>query len=359
MLVTPQPVVPSSQGITGQGSSSTRPERGGAVRVPVMGDWERPLVAVTRPMMGGSVAIHLASIRAVAEASETADRREATRVLERMAAWSERLTRFSVRSDLSRLNASPIERVPVRPTLAMLLDWGRAAEAMTDGVVDIAMLDARLSAEGLRAPWPGAASAARAASSPRSAASRRWSVERGTRWSYVRRPDGVHFDLDGVAKGWLADRALARLRGRTAIVDADGDIAVRVVGADPVHLGIADPRRPGRHLAVLALRAADDAGATTFGLATSGTSVHRWSVDGRPTHHLIDPLTGRPAVTDVVQATVLCGSAREAEVLAKTAVIEGAEAAFDRLAGPSVLAAILLTETGEVLATPATHRWLA
>ena len=65
----------------------------------------------------------------------------------------------------------------------------------------------------------------------------------------------------------------------------------------------------------------------SFGAATSGTSVHRWQLaDGRANHHLIDRRTGRPADTDVVQATVVAPTAREAEMIAKTAVILGCAA---------------------------------
>ena len=93
------------------------------------------------------------------------------------------------------------------------------------------------------------------------------------------------------------------------------------------------PGRPSSNSTCAARRR----GPTAFGLATSGTSVHRWTIDGRSSHHLIDPRTGRPARTDLVQATVLAGSAREAEAIAKTAVIVGSEAALGRLDRPGIL----------------------
>ncbi|HQU01555.1 MAG TPA: FAD:protein FMN transferase, partial [Acetobacteraceae bacterium] len=62
------------------------------------------------------------------------------------------------------------------------------------------------------------------------------------------------------------------------------------------------------HLAILTLAA--DRGPRSWGVATSGTSVHRWPTAFGETHHLIDPRTRRPASTDVVQATVVAGSAR-------------------------------------------------
>jgi thiamine biosynthesis lipoprotein len=176
----------------------------------------------------------------------------------------------------------------------------------------------------------------------------------------VLRPVGLTFDLDGVAKGWLADRGLGLLGTYpSAIVDADGDIAVRLGRGTRARFGVADPRSPRTFLAQLDLAAPDDGGSASFGLATSGTSVHRWSIDGRPTHHLIDPRSGRPARTDIVQATVLAGSAREAEAVAKTAVILGSEAALAHLDRPGILGAILLTEQGTICVTPSTQAWLS
>jgi FAD:protein FMN transferase len=95
-------------------------------------------------------------------------------------------------------------------------------------------------------------------------------------------------------------------------------------------------------------------------VATSGTSVHRWQLaDGRATHHLIDRRTGRSAATDVVQATVVAPTAREAEMLAKSAVILGARGAYPFLTRSSAFAAILLLECGDLVATPGTEKWLA
>ena len=49
--------------------------------------------------------------------------------------------------------------------------------------------------------------------------------------------------------------------------------------------------------------------------------------DGRPAHHLLDPATGAPAFTGVVQATALAPTAVEAEWRAKAAVLSGPQAA--------------------------------
>ena len=289
-----------------------------------------------RPMMGGEVAVH---------ATGDVRRAQLSAVLDRMEAWASRLTRHDPASELMRCNAAPSSRVRVGPTLTAVLDWARAAEGLSDGLVDVAMLDARLAAEaGVESPPP-------------LSASRRWSLDRGPRASTVRREPGVRFDLDGVAKGWLADRALAITPGRSALVDADGDIALRLDAGDAWGLGVADPRDDDELLVVLQFRGGEAPG--RFGVATSGTSVHRWAHPSGDTHHLIDPRTWRPAATDLIQATVVAASAREAEVLAKTAVIAGTARAMALLDRPGVLGALLLTERGELHAAHGMVRWLA
>jgi thiamine biosynthesis lipoprotein len=75
-------------------------------------------------------------------------------------------------------------------------------------------------------------------------------------------------------------------------------------------------------------------------------------------HHLLDPRTRRPARTDLVQATVLTHSARTAEVLAKAAVILGRDLGLAFLEEAGALAAVVLTDAGDVLATPPSLAWL-
>jgi thiamine biosynthesis lipoprotein len=176
----------------------------------------------------------------------------------------------------------------------------------------------------------------------------------------VHRAAPFRFDLDGVAKGWIADRALWLLRRYpAALVDADGDVAVRAAADTTWLIGVADPRAAGEDLVRLAVP--HGRRGSPVGIATSGTHVHRWSTrpDGAPRHHLIDPRTGAPAATDVVQATVVASTARAAEALAKAVVVAGSEAGADLLARSGAMAAVILLASGEVIATPSTLDWAA
>ncbi len=333
------------------------------VLVPPAAGTGRPLPERTLgvPAMGGSLLLRVAG----PPAPDAAPDHDLELVARRVERWAARLTRFTTTSDLAALNAHPGRPCSaVRPTLAAVLDWAERATDLVPGLLDVTLLDERLAAEsgeppGALAgvpPGPGSGDPAGTAG-----ARPRWHLVRRPRGGDVVRRAAFRFDLDGVAKGWIADRALALLRGHpAALVDADGDIAVRPGGAVAWDIAVADPR-PGADGDLALLRLDDRAEGATLGIATSGTSVHRWpaAAGGPPRHHLLDPLTRRPADTDVVQATVIAGSAREAEVLAKAAVIAGAEAGMDLLDRPGVHGALLLLDTGEVIALPRTTGWLA
>jgi thiamine biosynthesis lipoprotein len=68
-------------------------------------------------------------------------------------------------------------------------------------------------------------------------------------------------------------------------------------------------------------------------VATSGIGRRAWlTPQGEPAHHLLDPCTGLPAFTGVVQVTALAPTAWLGEVLAKTALLRGPAGAGPALA---------------------------
>ena len=159
----------------------------------------------------------------------------------------------------------------------------------------------------------------------------------------VRLPHGMRLDFGGVAKGWAADQAAARLAAYApALVDAGGDIAISgpMVNGDPWPVAVADPMEPERDLTLLMLR--------NESVATSGRDYRRWARNGKMQHHIVDPRTGRPAETDVLSATVIALTAREAEVAAKVALILGSRVGLKWIEAREQFAAMLVLENGRV-----------
>jgi thiamine biosynthesis lipoprotein len=243
-----------------------------------------------------------------------------------------RLSRFLPESELSRLNRDPRGTVPASATMLELAAAVRRAGSLSEGLVDGTLLD-ELERAGYRdsmAPGPRSPASPRA-TAPHNRAeaaadpARRWSRisvdrARGT----VSRPPGVRIDSGGVGKGLLADLAGAALREHPRYaVDCCGDI--RIGGSDgrARKVLVEDPLGgPPIH----SLRVSDGA------VATSGIDRRSWlGPDGEHAHHLLDPFTGRPAFTGVVQVTAEAPSAFLAEVYAKQALLSGPQSAPARL----------------------------
>jgi thiamine biosynthesis lipoprotein len=83
-------------------------------------------------------------------------------------------------------------------------------------------------------------------------------------------------------------------------------------------------------------------------VCTSTTLRRRWQIDGMTMHHVIDPRTGRPTCSDLSFASVIAGSARAAEVLAKSVLLAGSQRAFD-LVERSAAAALAVDAHGEIV----------
>jgi thiamine biosynthesis lipoprotein len=146
----------------------------------------------------------------------------------------------------------------------------------------------------------------------------------------IRRAPGLRLDTGGTTKGLAADWAAERLAGaRRLVVDCGGDLRVRVApGGAPYDVVVEHPLS-GERAATLRVRAG--------AVATSGLGRRVWRGEhGGFAHHLLDPATGAPAWTGLVSATALAPTALEAEVLAKTALLQGPEGArrvLDRSGG--------------------------
>jgi FAD:protein FMN transferase len=240
----------------------------------------------------------------------------------RFASWHRMLTRFDPASELSLLNASRARHVRVSPIMAEFVAAAIDAADRTDGLVDPTLGDeierAGYSSD-LGEPLDLATSLELAPERrpARPQAERRWLQVRLDGYT-VSRPPGVQLDSGGIAKGLFADLAAGLLSGSGSFaIDCAGDVAIG--GSDELARPVlVDDPFGGGPLHEFEIRHG--------GVATSGIGRRSWiGPDGLPAHHLLDPSTGRPAYTGVVQATALAPCATDAEVLAKAALLSGDE----------------------------------
>jgi thiamine biosynthesis lipoprotein ApbE len=257
-------------------------------------------VAVTRPATIGL------ALRAVDEVLRAVD-----------AACS----RFRPDSEIVALNAAPGADRRVSPLLAravgVALDAARASDGAVDPTVGTAVRLAGYDRDfaALSLDDGPIRLVTRSVPGWRSV---RLDAVRGT----VRLPHGVEIDLGATAKALAADlaaeAALEAAGGGGALVSLGGDVAVRGE-APPGGWRIQVGEDSGAPLS-------DDEEAVAIaegGLATSGTTVRRWTRGGVELHHIIDPRTGVPARGPWRTATVAATTCVDANTAATAAIVLG------------------------------------
>lgn len=249
-----------------------------------------------------------------------------------------RFSRFRADSELSALNRAD---GPVRVSREMIdtLLAARSLVSRTAGLFDPAVGAALIAAGYDRSFAPGALDRDEAPSWARRQRYDEVILDAGE--GLVHRPPHVQIDLGGFVKGLTADRAAGLVEGVVAI-DAGGDAVLRGAGPDGEGwlVDVEDPRDAARVLLTLRLR--DRA------VATSAPNRRRWRSGAQAMHHLIDPRTGRPATTDLAQATVVAPGAAEAEALVKAVFVLGARRGEGFLSGQPGCAGVLVERSGAV-----------
>jgi thiamine biosynthesis lipoprotein len=250
----------------------------------------------------------------------------ARQVRRRLLRWHERFSRFIPDSELSLVNADPRARVRVTGTMARLAEAAVWAAEETGGLVDSTLVSEIESAgyvTDLGDSLP-LADAFRLAPERRPATPRIeqwWRKVRVDRSALaLERPPGLRLDSGGLAKGLFADLCADLLSDHHSFaIDCGGDI--RLGGASGV-ARVVEVASPFADQVLHRFELADG------GVATSGIGRRSWlDASGAPAHHLLDPGTGAPAFTGIVQATALAPDAVAAETLAKAAVLSGPDGA--------------------------------
>ncbi|MCB0857484.1 MAG: FAD:protein FMN transferase [Solirubrobacterales bacterium] len=251
------------------------------------------------------------------------------------------LTRFDPDSELCQLNADPRDAVPSSPLMIRFAALVHEAGEQTGGLVDATLLDQIETAGYVDSIDPDAgfipasATARPQQARPSTGAWSRVSVDRET--SSVLRPCGVRLDSGGLGKGLAADLVAEHLNGFASWgVVCAGDLRFGGTSGAPRRIDITSPDGTGRVIAEFA--------APSGAVATSGVTRRSWQSDTGRSHHLIDPRTGEPAETGLLQVTAVAPTAAEAEIRAKAALLSGPEMASEWLPDGGAI----VTETNEL-----------
>ena len=282
--------------------------------------------------MNTTVTVHVPTLAGVAEAAVAAE------VATIFAAAEARFSRFRADSELARLNRAD-GAMAVSPVMLAALARARGYVALTGGRFDPA-IGAALTAAGYdRSFHAGGLDRVDvgAAAPPARFAEVTVDLAHGR----VHRPAHLQLDLGGMIKGATTDLAARQLPANGAI-DAGGDAVLRGDGPDGDGwlVEVEDPADPDRVLVTLVVR--DRA------VATSADNRRRWRRGDGWAHHLIDPATGAPAISDLAQVTIVADLAERAEVLAKAVFVAGARAGRALLATIADVGAVLVRRDGAI-----------
>ncbi len=236
-----------------------------------------------------------------------------------------RFTRFAETSELSELNRSAGIRFRASPDLFSVVALARRFFHLTRGLFDPSILpDLKRagydrSMDLLREQGPSPLFESLLASEHPSFSE----MDLGESEHTILLPPGMALDLGGIAKGWIAEQAANILSGyaTACAVDAGGDMFLVGLpdGLEQWPVELEDPLQPESILTSLKI----DPGA----IATSTVTKRIWKQNGKSRHHIIDPRTGEPAVSEWISVTVIAQHAYEAEVFAKALLIAGPQEA--------------------------------
>jgi thiamine biosynthesis lipoprotein ApbE len=241
-----------------------------------------------------------------------------------VAAMDQAASRFRDDSELSLVNASADREVTISPLLAQAIAAALRGAELSGGAVDptigSAIRLAGYDTDFARVPVEGDQIRLYSERVPG------WrAVHLDLRSRTVRVPRGVEIDLGATAKALTSDLAAAAaskaIDGAGVLVSLGGDIAV---AGEPPEQG-------------WSIQASEDSAApmddkeeavmiTSGGLATSSTTVRRWTRGGVVLHHIIDPATGLPADSCWRTASVVAATCVDANIASTAAIVMGRSA---------------------------------
>lgn len=318
---------------------------------------ERTHVFRRENVLGTSFTLSLVGCsRAKAEQAEQASLAEVERLRQLLSNWDDK-------SEVSRVNALPLaarKSVELSSDLGEVLRLSLLWRTLTRGAFDpyVGELHDLWRAAAKSGQEPPAAELKRLAAAAKE--SRGFKLSRGVKKTLSCTRAG-RFDLDGIAKGYIVNRALEAALGvvpkvEGALLEIGGDL--RVQGnckpglRAPWVVSVADPRDPADNAAPLA-RLALQQGA----VASSGGYARNLKVGGRARSHILDPRTSQP-VEEVLGATVVAKDTATADALATALCVLGPAEGL-KLAARVKAQCAIVDKAGKVHTSPGWSQLLA
>ena len=179
-------------------------------------------------------------------------------------------------------------------------------------------------------------------------------------------PDGMQIDLGGIAKGYIADRVAALVRGRCsgAMLNFGGN--VYAVGTKPdgsaYRVGVQDPDEPNSSIPTGLMSVTNSSspiGVVSVidrSVVTSGIYERGFTIDGVRYHHILSPWTGLPSDSDLASATIIAESSMDADALATACIVLGSEKAL-QLTQENGYPALMILRDGTVMMNDLMKQW--
>ncbi len=220
-------------------------------------------------------------------------------------------------SVVTHINETAGEAVEVDNETADLIDYSMVCHALSEGLIDI-------TSGALRRVWKFDRSGAAPMQAQLEDALRHVGWHRA-RWArpILHLEAGMEIDLGGIGKEYAVDRALALAEAHTSapvLVNFGGDLRVSGPrqGGAPWYVAIEDVDLAGNAAGLLEL--------SSGALATSGDTYRHVISAGVRYGHVLNPRTGWPIIDAPRSVTVHAPTCTEAGLLAKLALLRGADA---------------------------------
>lgn len=252
--------------------------------------------------------------------------------------FERQFSRFLPKSELTIFNRTSGQKTPITPEFKALLVSAQSIGAETGGLYNPFIMPALQRTGYLKSAMLGYENDKQIDYTDR----RIVGVDRliiGDGWASI--PYGTALDLGGCGKGYLADQLADILKSYQVQgywLSLGGDIASfgRDESGNSLTIGVQDADNlAGTNNWII------DCPLENFAIATSGTFKRKSQNSVKDWHHIIDPATSQPAVTDIRLITVCADTAFKADVLASCAVILGSKKAVSFLKKHGIKSALL------------------